>query len=50
MVKCEHCGKEYETDHEMLKDCFVSSDRWTWDIFHNCQQDKGIEIQGYRSQ
>jgi hypothetical protein len=45
MVKCEYCGKEYKDDQEMLEDCFISSDGWSWDYFHNC---KVIEIHGYK--
>ena len=48
-IKCEHCGQEYETQEGFLNDCFASSDGWTWEHFHNCQRDKGIEIHGYKT-
>jgi hypothetical protein len=48
-VKCEHCQKEYATYSDFEKDCFVSSDGWTFEYFHNCLKDKGIEIHGYKS-
>lgn len=48
MIKCEHCDKEFKTTHEFIEDSFVSSDGWTWDYFHNCLKDKGIEIHGYK--
>lgn len=48
MIKCDNCSKEYETETEFVKDSFVSSDGWTWDYFHNCLKDKGIEIHGYK--
>jgi hypothetical protein len=46
-IKCRHCGKEFKTSQEYMDDCFVSSDGWSWDYFHNCLNDKGIEIHGY---
>ena len=49
-MRCEHCNKEYETESEFMKDCFVSSDGWSYDYFHNCLENKGIEIHGYKKQ
>jgi hypothetical protein len=49
MIKCEHCQKEYETYSEFEKDCFVSSDGWTFEYFHNCLKERGIEIHGYKN-
>lgn len=46
-IKCNHCSQEYENWYEYEKDCFVSSDGWTWEHFHNCLKHKGIEIHGY---
>jgi len=47
-MECEHCGQSYETESEFIKDCFMSSDGWSWDYFHKCLKDKGIEIHGYK--
>lgn len=47
-IKCKNCGQEYENTHDYLEDCFVDSDGWTWDYFHNCLKNKGIEIHGYK--
>ncbi|QZA69595.1 hypothetical protein 035JT004_96 [Bacillus phage 035JT004] len=49
-TKCDHCGKEYETTQDYMDDCFVSSDGWCWDYYHNCLKDKGVEIHGYKSE
>lgn len=47
-VECKYCGAKYDNYFEYEKDTFVSSDGWTWETFHNCQKDKGIEIHGYK--
>lgn len=47
-VTCDHCGAKYATTHDYIEDCFVDSDGWSWDYFHKCLSDKGIEIHGYK--
>jgi hypothetical protein len=47
-ITCRHCGQVYKTEHQYMEDCFVSGDGWSWDYFHNCLKDKGIEIHGYK--
>ena len=47
-INCEHCGKEFNSYSEFMEDSFISSDGWSWDYFHNCLKNKGIEIHGYR--
>lgn len=47
MIECKCCGEKYDNQKEFDKDCFVSSDGWSWDLFHKCQKDKGLEIHGY---
>ncbi|GLO66207.1 hypothetical protein MACH08_19910 [Oceanobacillus kimchii] len=49
-ITCDHCKKEYDSYTNYERDCFVSSDGWVWDIFHNYLKDKGIEIHGYKIQ
>lgn len=49
VIKCEHCNKEYKNRSDYEEDCFVSSDGWSWDLFHNCLKDRGLEIHGYKS-
>ncbi|QQO40665.1 zinc ribbon binding domain protein [Bacillus phage 000TH008] len=47
-IKCDHCGKDYKNTHDYIEDCFISSDGWCWDYYHNCLKAKGIEIHGYK--
>lgn len=47
-ITCEHCGAKYKNTHDYLEDCFTSSDGLSWDYFHKCLSDKGIEIHGYK--
>lgn len=49
-ITCDHCGSHYPNRDEYEKDCFVSSDGWSWDLFHNCLSNKGIEIHGYKKE
>lgn len=46
-MKCEYCGKKYDTESGFLKDCFVSSDGWSWEYFHECRDKSDVSIHGY---
>ncbi|AIW03245.1 hypothetical protein CPT_Mater88 [Bacillus phage Mater] len=49
MVKCEHCGAEYPNYSAFGQDCFISSDGWSWEYFHNCLKDEDhLIINGYK--
>lgn len=50
-ITCEHCNKHYEKVSDFEKDCFLSSDGWSWEHFHNCLKDENqMVIHGYKKE